>query len=182
MKKQKNKYMYGKFHHDTYEFHKDLTKLFSNFFEKYPNIGIDLNNGIVNLRNQTIALLDSWIGAKKLETKFGIKIPLNSTPVSIKNFLEKQVRSRNQVYKPCEICKEKRITHYCHIIPRADGGPNDENNYIYLCPLHHHLFDHFRLDKKEWLKINFSKKLKASQEYIKNVTLPKMNKFWEIHK
>lgn len=177
-----NKNMYGKFHNDTYEFHKSLSELFANFLEKHPNIDINLNNEIIDLRTKIIALLDSWIGAKKLENKFGIKIPLNSTPTSIKKFLDKQAGSRNQIYKPCEICNEKRVTHYCHIIPRSEGGPNDEKNYIYLCPLHHHLFDHFRLDKKEWLKIDFSEKLQSSQEYIKNVTLPKMNNFWKIHR
>lgn len=171
--------MYGKFHHDTYEFHKELHNLFSNFFEKHPELEIDLHNEITDLRNKVIALLNSWIGAKKLEIKFGVKIPLNSTPPSLNSFFEKQARSFQLKYRRCEVCGEGRITHFCHIIPRADGGPNDDENYLYLCPIHHHLFDHHRINKEEWAKIDFSKKSESSREYVNKVMLPKLQRFWE---
>lgn len=183
MKKRKSsKYIYGKFHHDTYEFNRDLHDLFSDFFEKYPKLDMDLHNDIVELRNKTKALLNSWIGAKKLETKFGIKIPLNSAPPSLDSFFEKQTRSYNKQYRSCEICGENRVTHFCHIIPRSEGGPNDEKNYLYLCPIHHHLFDHHRLNKDEWYKIDFSKKLKSSKEYAQKVILPILKNFWASNK
>jgi HNH endonuclease len=180
MKKRKSpKYMYGKFHHDTYEFHRNLQDLFSDLFKKYPTLDMKLHNNIIELRNKIVALLDSWIGSKKIETKFGIKIPLTNTPPSIESFLEKQVRSYHKKYRPCEVCGENRITHFCHIIPRSEGGPNDENNYLYLCPIHHHLFDHYRLNKDEWDKIDFSKKSESSQEYVKKVTLLILEKNWK---
>lgn len=178
-KKRKRKYMYGKFHHDTLEFREALHNLFSGFFEKHGRLDMEIHNDIVDLRNKIVALLDSWVGMKKLESKFGIKIPLHTIPPSIENFLEKQACSYSKVYKPCEICEENRVTHYCHIIPRSEGGPDDETNYIYLCPIHHHLFDHNRLSKEEWQKIDFSKKLKASQEYAKKLRLPILKKFWQ---
>lgn len=174
--------MYGKFYHDTFEFREDLYGLFSNFFEKHSKLGKDLHNDIIKLRNETVALLNSWIGAKKLETKFGIKIPLNNVPSSIENFLEKQARSHHNKYRPCEVCGEKRVTHFCHIIPRSEGGPNDEKNYLYLCPIHHHLFDHHRLNKEEWGKIDFSKKIEGSREYAQKIILPKLEKFWQNKK
>jgi|GEM_PF-5207973 len=177
-KERKRKYMYGKFYHDTYEFHRTLYDLFEQFFQEHK-LEIAEHNAVVELRNQIVALLDSWIGMKKLETKFGIKIPLNATPPSVESFLEKQTRSRNRIYRPCEVCGEKRITHCCHIIPHSDGGPNAEENYLYLCPIHHHLFDHNRFSKEEWTKIDFSKKLPASQEYIKKVRLPILENFWK---
>jgi len=176
-KDRKRKYMYGKFHHDTYEFHRELHDLLEQFFQKHK-LEMAAHNAVVELGNQVVALLDSWIGAKKLETKFGIKIPLSATPPSIEIFLEKQARSRNRVYRPCEVCGEKRITHYCHIIPHSEGGPNAEENYLYLCPIHHHLFDHNGLSKDEWTKIDFSKKLPASKQYAKKVRLPMLKKFW----
>lgn len=181
-KRRQKKYIYGKFHHDTFEFHQALHDLFSNFFEKYPKLNIELHNDIVELRNKIIALLDSWIGAKKLETKFGIKIPLSSTPVSIKSFLEKQARSYSKKYRACEICGEKRITNFCHIIPYAEGGPDDEKNYLFLCPTHHHLFDQHRLSKGEWNKIDFSKKLETARVYVKKITLPILKKYWRENK
>jgi hypothetical protein len=176
-KKEKN--LYGKFYHDMFEFRKSIQDLFSNFTKEHP-LDLKTNNDLVDLRNKTIALLNFWIGSKKIESKFGIKIPLQTTTSSIKNFLEKQARSYNNNYKPCEICGEKRITHYCHIIPRNTGGPSDEKNYLYLCPLHHHLFDHNRLNKEEWEVIDFSTKIKASQEYAKRVRLVQQQRFWQL--
>ena len=70
------------------------------------------------------------------------------------------------------------MTHFCHIIPRSVGGTNDQSNYLFLCPTHHHLFDHHRLSKDEWNKIDLSKKSESSKEYIKKVTLPILEKFW----
>lgn len=174
--------MYGKFHHDTFEFRKALHDIFRDFFKNHPKLDMKTHNDIVYVRNKVVALLKSWIGSKKLESKLGIKIPLHSTPTSIKNFLEKQASSFNKKYKPCEICSENRVTHYCHIIPHSNGGPSDEKNYIYLCPNHHHLFDHNRLNKEEWQKINFSNKLEASQEYAIKIRLPILKKYWQTNK
>lgn len=177
-KKRGRKYMYGKFYHDTSEFHRDLHKLFDDFLREH-RLEMQTHNDVVDLRNRVVALLDSWIGAKKLESKFGIKIPLSATPPSIRDFLEKQARSNRKIYKPCEICGEDRVTHYCHIIPRADGGPHSNENYVYLCPVHHHLFDHNRLYKNEWDKIDFTSKLPAAQEYANKMKLPMLQKLWE---
>jgi hypothetical protein len=44
--------------------------------------------------------------------------------------------------------------------------------------MHHHLFDHRRLNKDEWNKINFSEKLKSSQEYAQKIILPVLENFW----
>lgn len=170
--------MYGKFSADTREFHQEIQSLFSELIKKH-NPEMLFNNDLIDLRNKVVALLDSWIGAKKLESKFGIKIPLNTTPPSVGDFLEKQARSSNLKYRSCEICGENRITHYCHIIPHSEGGPNAQENYLYLCPVHHHLFDHNRLSKEEWLKIDFSEKLVPAQEYAQKVRLPSLEKYWE---
>ena len=170
--------MYGKLYHDTFELRRELFELFDSFLSKHK-LEMEVHNEVVKLRNQIVALLDSWLGAKKLEDKFGIKIPLSATPPSMESFLEKQASSRNQVYKPCEVCGENRITHYCHIIPRSVGGPDAEENYLYLCPIHHHLFDHNRLAKAEWEKIGFSQKLPSSQEYAQKIKLPVLQYFWK---
>jgi len=181
-KKIRRQYMYGKFHHETFEFRKALHELFDSFLQEHNKLPIKTKNELMDLKNKITSLLKSWIGSKKLESKFGIKLPLSSTPPSIENFLEKQARSYSRVYKPCEVCGEDRVTHYCHIVPRSEGGADNEENYIYLCPLHHHLFDDDRLSKKEWNKIDFSKKSKVSQEYVKKVRLPIQEKFWQNKK
>lgn len=178
--------MYGKFYHDTFEFRRELHELFNSFLHnRLPQEGLSLdkqvsiNNQIVDLRNKVVALFQSWIGAKKIQQKFGIKIPLHSKPASIESFLEKQARSSERAYRDCEICGENRISNFSHIIPRSEGGSDDPGNYVYLCPTHHHLFDHNRLSKEEWAKLDFSKKMKAARQYAEKVRLPILKKFWE---
>jgi hypothetical protein len=174
--------MYGKFQHETSEFRHEVSLLFDDFLNRYPSLNMKIHNDIIKLRNSTVALVKSWIGSKRLENKFGIKIPLHATPPSLESFLEKQRNIFKKKYKPCEICGEKRITNYGHILPYSFGGPNDEKNYVYLCPTHHHLFDHNRLSEEEWQRLDFSKKLKASRDYVEKVKLPVLRKFWRITK
>lgn len=171
------KYMYGKFQAQTSDFRTAVGVLFDDFLYKHPslNMKMKIHNDILDLRNSTVALVKSWIGSKILESKFGIKIRLHATPSSLESFFEKQ---RHTFYKPCEICGEKRITNYSHILPYSLGGPNDEKNYIHLCPTHHHLFDTSRLSREEWEKLDFSKKLKAARDYVKKIKLPLLRKFW----
>ncbi|MCF7811516.1 HNH endonuclease, partial [bacterium] len=137
-----------------------------------------LNNELCDLRNQLSALFLSWIGSKKLETKYGVKLTLHSKVINVGSYFEKQARIAGQNYIPCEICGENRITHFCHILPKEFGGPDVPENYICLCPTHHHLFDHSRLLKSEWEKIDFSKKMIPAQEYVKNVRKRQLQTFW----
>jgi len=174
----KRKYMYGKFYHDTFEFRREVHKLFDKYLQKL-DINVLTSNDLIDLRNRIVALLMSWIGSKIFEQKFGIKIPLHSSPGSVEKFIERQARSFHKIYEPCEICGEDRITNYCHIIPRSKGGPDSEENYFCLCPTHHHLFDHYRLYKEEWERLDFSRKMKASQEYAIKVRLPILERFWQ---
>lgn len=59
----------------------------------------------------------------------------------------------------CAICSEDRIVERAHIFPKRfiadvkgiDRGLLDYNgrNVVFLCPTHHRLFDHFRLNPQE---------------------------------
>jgi hypothetical protein len=79
---------------------------------------------------------------------------------------------------PCAICGESRVIDICHIIPAELRGPKDEYNTIYLCPTHHRLFDRLMLTEDEWNKIDWSKKGKASTNYVYYVLKPEIEKFW----
>jgi hypothetical protein len=167
---------------DTAEFRRELVRLFSSFLENQlpqenlpQNSEISINNQIVDLRNRVLALFLSWIGSKKIEQKFGIEIPLHSRTLSLQSYFERQ----NKRYRKCEVGGEDRITNWCHILPSSEGGPSHPSNYVYLCPTHHHLFDHNRLAKEEGEKLDFSKKLKAAREYVEKVRLPLLKKFWK---
>jgi len=181
MKKTKNKYMYGKFHHEKYEFTNEIHSIFNDFLGTH-SLDMKINNDIVDLRNHIKSLISSWIGQKKIEDKFGIKIPIQKSTHSVECFLERQARSSLRKYIACEVCGEKRISNWCHIIPRSEGGTDNKENYIFLCPTHHHLFDHNRLSECEWKKIDFSKKSEAARAYSKKIRLPLMKKHWSVSK
>ena len=173
-KRRRPKQMYGKLHYETRDLLIATHGLFEEFLDFHRReLSTQTHNELCGLRNRIVALQESWVGLKKLEDRSGIKVPLHTPP--IQTFLPKQSNS----FQPCQVCGESRITHYCHIFPRSDGGREDPDNYIYLCPTHHHLFDHNRLSKEEWDKIDFSGKMPAAKEYAERVRVPKLQKFWE---
>jgi hypothetical protein len=43
--------------------------------------------------------------------------------------------------KECIICGFNKRVHLHHIIKRAEGGSEDNNNLVYLCPNHHWIAD-----------------------------------------
>ena len=174
--------MYGKLHHETFDFGTGVHKFFEEYMDKYPAKTLEAHNALIGVRNKVVALFKSWVGSKKLEQKFGVEIPLSAEPPSLESFLEKQGRVFRKEYRKCEICGDDRITHFCHIIPREMGGADRPSNYFYLCANHHHLFDHNRLYKEEWEKLNWEDKSQASQEYLENVKLPLMREFWQKSK
>ncbi len=115
--------------------------------------------------------------------KYGVKLPNDPRPVDVAQFLKKQENILCRRYDPCAICGEKRITHESHILPRSEGGPDHRDNYVMLCPLHHHLFDHSRLSKTEWetLRSALDGKMEAAIVYADQVRLPVLQAFWKEH-
>jgi hypothetical protein len=92
------------------------------------------------------------------------------------------IRDRLKQNIPCEICGENRVIDVCHIIPAELKGTRDEYNTVYLCPTHHRLFDRLMLTEDEWNKIDWSKKGKASTNYVYHILKPEIERFWEnIH-
>ena len=51
----------------------------------------------------------------------------------------------------CRICGFDELVHVHHIIPKREGGPDEEANLITLCPNHHALADRGRLTAIELL-------------------------------
>jgi len=135
----------------------------------------DVRNSIHNIVTAIIAQL-------AINGKYGIKLPHDPREVDQAQFSANQNNTIRKIYKPCTICGEKRITHECHIIPRSEGGPLHRDNFVMLCPLHHHLFDHARLSKSEWnmLADSLEGKMEAAVLYAHQVRLPMLRKFWEL--
>lgn len=117
-----------------------------------------------------------------VEGKYGVKLPNEPRSIDIVEYFRKQKRAQDFNYPPCEICGESRITHYCHIIPRSEAGPDHQDNFFNLCPLHHHLFDHYRLNREEWsvLLRASEKKMKSAQLYIRTIRQKRQEFKWEL--
>ncbi len=136
------------------------------------------NNEIIDLlRNQ---LADDVVEWKAIH----IDKKKNITPDSQRNIrnINSNITFRKFKFgfepKPCEICGIDRALNICHIIPRSDGGPDDDWNLLFLCANHHYLFDNHKLTKEEWDKIIWANKGTESQHYINNVVLQLQEFFW----
>jgi len=148
--------------------------------ESYMNKNLD-EPLTPDVRNKIRKITTAIIAQLAIHGKYGVKLPHDPRAVDVEAFLIKQARIFKKEYMPCAICGEDRITHECHIIPRAEGGPIHRDNMVMLCPLHHHLFDHSRLSDSEWqtLTIHLDGKMEAAILYANEVRLPRLEEFWK---
>ena len=158
-------------------------------------------SGKVNgdVRNQIMNIVTAIIAQLVVIGKYGVKLPFDPREVDqgainsgvvepeafdIDQYLEDPDSIYIRHYDPCEICGEKRITHICHIVPRTYGGALHRDNFVILCPLHHHLFDHSRLNEDEWAILSniINIKMDAAKIYANEVRLPMLKRFWKQSK
>lgn len=132
-------------------------------------------------RNEIISIANVITSQLVINGKYGVRVPHKPKAVDVENYFDKQRKYFNLVYDPCDVCGENRITHHCHIVPRSEGGPNHIDNFVTLCPLHHHLFDNHRLNKAEWeiLMNTIDKKMSSAVVYSKAVHEKQMEYFWQ---
>ena len=132
------------------------------------------------IRNKIHDIVTAIIAQLAIHGKYGIRLPHEPREVDFEQYSIKQDKIFQKTYKPCVVCGEKRITHECHIIPRSEGGSLHKDNFVTLCPLHHHLFDHARLSQTEWetLSKSLMGKMAAAIVYANQVRLPLLQEFW----
>jgi hypothetical protein len=116
-----------------------------------------------------------------VEGRYGVKIPIDGYEASEQIGQEPRSSSLWRKYRPCDICGESRITHECHLVPRVEGGPHHADNLVWLCPLHHHLFDHHRLTKQEWetLMEVIRRKMPGAATYADEVHAKELQRWWD---
>lgn len=78
-------------------------------------------------------------------------------------------------YTKCEICEAEAPIAAAHILPRAAGGDDSDNNLIHLCENHHYLYDRGLLTKEEFAKIEYESKSPKAKWWINNVIVPNLN-------
>jgi hypothetical protein len=135
-----------------------------------------------DVRNKIMSIVTAIISQMAIHGKYGIRIPYEPKPVDVDCFVEKQNRYYERNYDTCDICGENRITHQCHIIPRSEGGPLHKDNFLTLCPLHHHLFDHGRFKKAEWKILSgvITTKMQSAIVYFREVREKQQKEFWDV--
>jgi predicted restriction endonuclease len=144
-------------------------------------INANFNKPVTGLfRNEVMQIAEAVIMQLAIAGKYGIKLPLDPRPGDFEIWQQKSINQIIKEYPPCAICGETRITHQCHIIPRAHGGKYHRDNLLDMCPLHHHLFDHGRLTKEEWEKLEnaLEGKMEAAIQYINTIQLNLQKYFW----
>jgi hypothetical protein len=134
-----------------------------------------------DIRDRAIDITRAIIAQLVVRGKYGVELPLDPREVDGASFVARQERIFKKEYEPCAICGENRITHESHIIPRSEGGPLHRDNFVTLCPLHHHLFDHDRLSPEEWDKLMGvieETKMEAAIVYAREVRLQRLRQYW----
>ena len=120
---------------------------------EWKSIHIDKRNKLITEDKRNLRRIESDISFRKF--KFGFKP------------------------KPCEICGESRALNIAHIIPRSEGGPDDDWNLLFLCANHHYLFDNNILTKEEWNNIKWESKGSEAMHYINEIVVKKQQYFWD---
>ena len=129
-----------------------------------------IHNLFVEFRNEMWHVMEEIYQELSVYAKHNIKV--KATP---------RVGMKWPISNPgdrCVICGENRIVDKCHIIPREHSGSSSMDNLILLCPTHHFLFDHGRLSKDEFMKIDVKDKLNDAREYFSTVRLKEHERQW----
>jgi hypothetical protein len=152
-------------------------------------IGFDyrVQNRVVTLHNDARHILGESIKRLQAIYQHGFDLaprPAPSQPISVSvEELRRQLKRPKSpaewwTGKPCEICGEHRTTNVCHILPRSLRGWLVPDNLFVLCPTHHFLFDHSRLSRDEFAKLDVSTKAKDAQRYFEKALAPRQQMFW----
>lgn len=131
----------------------------------------EINNKLVEIRGECCDFLELCL--LELTTTFEHSKPIKG---NIRPSFSRPLKSYG---KPCQICGERRVYNVCHVIPREIGGSKGEDNTIYLCPTHHFLFDHARLSKEEFERVDRSGLSPEAIEYLDAIMAPKHEMRWK---
>ena len=159
---------------ETRLFRNKVDKLFNEYIDKDYDTDSDSPHSLfIQLRNKIRTLIDQEYNRLLIGLKHSLEIDLSN-----KSYPR---RSKRDVLegRTCEICSEKRAVNFCHIIPREIGGHNSEDNYLFLCPTHHFLFDQARLTRKEFKKISLKEISADALKYFDKVHKKRHRLLWK---
>lgn len=178
MRARARRYLYGKAHSEKYPYHAKVRVLFEECIDQMralkPGILADhrLNNLMIDLRNRTYVLVDEMYKELKVQLAHGISLRVSTRRRPL-------VRRETVVLgKRCEVCGEVRAVNICHIIAREMGGRDQEDNYLFLCPTHHFLFDEARLTRAELEHVQLDGKAEDSVAYFRAVHFSRHEMYW----
>jgi hypothetical protein len=173
------KYMYGKAVHDITALYGKIDKTFAEYMAKMLEVDSScFSDGrvkklMIALRSEMAELVDQMYKSLKIELKYGFKPKISARWKGLR-LIEDRFEKR-----ACEICAEDRATNACHIVPREDRGQDIEQNFIYLCPTHHFLFDQARLSREEFDRISIVGKSEEAIQYFNEVHIKRHMMLWK---
>lgn len=173
-------YPYGKAHHEKYPYVAKMVELFSEYIDRIEatnrTVLTDhrIHNLLIELQSEACTLIDEIYKEVKVKSIHGASLP------APKRSSPRRYSSRGSIVqgKNCEICFEARAVDVCHIIPREEGGRNEADNYVFLCPTHHFFFDQARLTTQEFERIPMDGKAEDSAAYFLNIRKPMHEMYW----
>jgi len=135
----------------------------------------DLSAWLNDLQAKLKEVFSEWYenNAKGRKIPENVVIPKPRQDIIYKKYTKKFLD------KACEVCGNTRVLNIAHIIPREDGGKDEEWNFMRLCANHHYLFDQGKLTKEEWDKIDWKKKNSIVRNYALNVRKKAHEHFWK---
>lgn len=122
-----------------------------------------VHNLFIELRNECSRLLADGFRSLRIQIAHSVELPEPN------RFIRQPWRQDMLDGRSCEICGDARAVAVCHIIPRSDGGRDEEDNYFFLCPTHHFCFDHNRLSNAEFGRLSVEKKSAEAATYFREV-------------
>ena len=95
-----------------------------------------------------------------LKSDNGYKFNQNYEQWSVVKRLPPEITIKYKWSRKCAFCDFSGILERHHIIPKHEGGTNDYDNLIVLCPNHHAMADRGQISKEDLKKM----RLKSSEE------------------
>lgn len=136
--------MYGKVYHIKYPYKARIEAEADKYLVKLRQATsqYETNNCFISFRNDMYSIFDEIFQRLYIELKNNIiLIPSKRT--------EKELSDEQIPQSPCAICGEARVIGRCKIIPAEFGGSSFEDNIIFFCPTHRHLFERNQLNQAE---------------------------------
>ena len=158
---------------ETYQYTVRIYNAAEKYLKEVDKLSNDyhVHNLIIDFRNEMCTIIGEIYQQLSIKSSLGLDINTSKR--------ETRIKPAETSEQECVICGENRIVNSCHIIPREHHGSYSKENFIFLCPTHHHLFDHAHLSEDEFNKIDLKGKRDDSKTFFDRVHKKRHQMYWK---